>query len=92
LGSNVSNATLPFPGAQVKIKMEGDISSLIREEDIGGEKIVKAEIIIKGQVEGEVLAARRALLTGTLTLKPIVAEKLKLGSKLYITITDENTD
>lgn len=73
----------------MRITFTGIIVSMIRDTTYNGEKIVRVSIDLDGDVEGQSLGAKKAKLSGALELKPIVAEQLKLGSKIQVVLTDD---
>lgn len=77
----------------MKIKLTGTIDSMIRDihytSTHGTEKVVRISINLGGDVEGQTLEAKKAELSCQLILKPIVAERLKLGSKIQVVLTDD---
>jgi len=71
----------------MKTVLKGKILSADR---VGGN--VKLSIVSDGKVLTTNIAAQEAALSGILTLKGLVADQLKLGATLTITVSDEETD
>lgn len=76
----------------MKIKLTGPITSMDRIETPIAGKVVKIRFSIEGKVDGKTLASKEAQLDATLTLKPIVANELKLGALLNVVISDDGTE
>ena len=68
----------------MKVKLRTKIDSAVR-----GSNSTVISITGAGKAETSNINAQEASLTGTLSLKALIADKLSLGSTLTIIITDE---
>jgi len=69
----------------MKVVFQGKIGDICKS---GTFETVFVEIDLKGAVEGKTGHAKETSLTGKLSLKPIVANELKIGTTLRITIEE----
>lgn len=71
----------------MKAKLEGKILSI--DKHGGDTKII---LDAKGKVETSNISAQDIEFNGTLRLKSIISDKMRIGAILTITIGDEDTD
>lgn len=80
----------------MKIELTGKIKRMARNELnlnlINSSDMVDVELEFKGNVVDTLVTAKEATMKATLKVKPYVAEKLLFGSKINITITEENLE
>ena len=80
----------------MKAKLKARIVEFSKETDDGGIAIngpVKLKIVApKGKVETSNIDAQFISLSGNMSLKAVIADKMKIGSVLTITISDEEPD
>jgi hypothetical protein len=67
----------------MKIKFKGNISTVDR---LSG--TAKINLDLEGYADVASLEAKKASMTSTLLLKTLVADQLKLGTVLYVTVSD----
>lgn len=74
----------------MKIKLTGQISEM-KKAKINNEQVVSIELELDGIVVANTSSGREAKAKMHLDLKPIFANQLKFGDKLYLTLdTEEN--
>lgn len=68
----------------MKIKLKGQIGSIAKSEN-------STSIVLnfKGSVSDAPINAKEASLMGTLIVKPLVADKLRIGSEVTVEISDD---
>jgi hypothetical protein len=69
----------------MKATLKGRITRVLRDDD----GTTSLSIETKGKVEETVISAKEALFQGELNLKSLVADQLKIGATITITVTDE---
>lgn len=74
----------------MKAKLTGKISSIFESIDDDGS--VDVEFLADGNVNDVVLTAKSTKMHGTFTIKKLVGKDIKFGSKLTITISDEESE
>ena len=60
--------------------------------DKKGSGIVAVQLVAVGKVQGVPMSAKETNLTLILDIKELVAEQMKFGSIITVTITDEDPD
>lgn len=73
----------------MKAKLKGKITSINILGVALDKPFVKIEVSFDGVVMDTPISAKDTHLTGTLLLKKVVADKLKLGSIFTMTLSDE---
>lgn len=77
----------------MKATFTGTIKTIQRPDMMEGfaatNDMVSVMLDLSGNIEDVVLTAKPARFTGTLRLKPIVADKLRFGTKITIIVHDD---
>lgn len=69
----------------MKATLKGRITKVFRQED----GTTNLTLETRGKVADTTISAKEALFQGELNLKSLVADQLKLGATITITVTDE---
>lgn len=56
------------------------------------EGLVTLAINAKGKVDTHLIAAKDISFNGTIKLKSVISDNMKIGATLYITVSDENPE
>lgn len=68
----------------MQVKMRSKITSMSRNSNE-----VKISLELRGQVQESQSSAKEASMIGTLVLRPIMADQLKIGSTITVILSDE---
>jgi len=72
--------------------MKAILKGKVQSMDKKGSGIVAVQLVAVGKVQGVPMSAKETNLTLILDIKELVAEQMKFGSIITVTITDEDPD
>lgn len=75
----------------MRASFKGKISKILREEE-GGAGNVQIQLDLKGKVDTKAVNAKDASLALSLSLKPLIADEIKIGSTITVWLTDEDPE
>ena len=77
----------------MKAKFQGTIKRINKCDTtfnvIGSPDMVELELSLKGRVQDAAVSAKDTEMHAFLKLKPLVANELKIGANITVTVTDE---